>query len=225
MVTRYDLYLTLCPYCGHDHLIRWGYYQRQGLPQIKNILIQRVRCTGCGRTTNVLPSFLLAYKYFAVALAKKLLLLLREHPDNWQQALTPIIDMSTAYRWLRRFIRQANTSLPAIRAALLELVPETCPSRHQSLAVRSPPALVTRFISLSQQLFQASVRLVDTKQHQQAKIQQAQQLLGQAPAEPASPPFTAARFFKELATVLKRNVEQFHATELEAMQSARLIPL
>lgn len=153
-------------------------------------------------------------------MAKKLLLLLLEHPDNWQQALTPIIDMSTAYRWLRRFIRQANTSLPAIRAALLELVPETCPSRPQSLAVRSPPALVTRFISLSQRLFQASVRLADTKQHQQAKVHQAKQLLRQAPAEPASPPFTAARFFKELATALKRNVEQFHATELEAMQQA-----
>lgn len=58
------------------------------------------------------------------------------------------------------------------------------------------------------------------QQHQQAKIQQAKQLLGQAPAEPASPPFTAVRFFKELATALNRSVEQLHATELEAMQHA-----
>jgi transposase-like protein len=145
-------------------LIRWGYYQRQGLPQVPKIKIQRVRCTGCGRTTNVLPSFLLAYKYFAVRMAKKLLLLIMEHPHDWKQALKPIIDMSTAYRWLRRFIRQANTSLPAIRKALLELVPDTRLIQPQSLAVMSTPAIVTRFISLSQRLFQASVRLVDIKQ-------------------------------------------------------------
>lgn len=58
------------------------------------------------------------------------------------------------------------------------------------------------------------------QQHQQAKVQHANQLLGHSPAEPTAPPFTAARFFKELATALHRNLEQFHATELDAMQQA-----
>jgi len=58
------------------------------------------------------------------------------------------------------------------------------------------------------------------QQHQQAKVHQAKQLVGQTKTEPPSPPFTSARFFKELATALKRNVEHWHAHELEAMQQA-----
>jgi len=58
------------------------------------------------------------------------------------------------------------------------------------------------------------------QQHHQAKIQQAQQLLGQTRVEPIAPPLTAAQFFKELATTLKRKVEAWHPTELQAMQRA-----
>jgi len=58
------------------------------------------------------------------------------------------------------------------------------------------------------------------QQHQQAKVQHANQLLGHSPAEPTAPPFTAARFCKELATALHRSVEQLHATELQALQHA-----
>lgn len=58
------------------------------------------------------------------------------------------------------------------------------------------------------------------QQHQQAKVHQAQQLLGQTKTEPPSPPFFAAQFFKQLAATLKRNVEDWHAQELEAMQQA-----
>jgi len=145
-------------------LIRWGYYQRQGLPLLSEIRIQRVRCTGCGRTTNVLPSFLLAYKCFAVMVAKELLLTVMEHPDNWKQVLKVIIDLSTAYRWLRRFTSQANTSLPAIRKALLELEPDTRLIQHRSSPLTSTTAVINRFIRLSQRLFQASVRLIGNKQ-------------------------------------------------------------
>ena len=137
LVIRYDLYLTRCPCCGHDHLIRWGYYQRQGLPRIHDIKIQRVRCTGCGRTTNVLPSFLLAYKCFSFRVLQQLLLFIMKHPDDWKQILTTMLDASTVFRWLRRFIKQANTSLPAIRKALLELEPDTQLLPPPSLAVKS----------------------------------------------------------------------------------------
>jgi putative transposase len=58
------------------------------------------------------------------------------------------------------------------------------------------------------------------QQHQQTKVHQAQQLLGRSPAEPIPPPFTAAQFFKELATALKRNVIDWHPTELQTMQQA-----
>ncbi len=58
------------------------------------------------------------------------------------------------------------------------------------------------------------------QQHQQTKVHQAQQLLGQRPAAPISPPFTSAQFFKELATALQRNVTDWHPTELQTMQHA-----
>jgi len=58
------------------------------------------------------------------------------------------------------------------------------------------------------------------QQHQQAKIQLAKQLLGHTKAEPTPPPFTAAQFFKQLAATLKRNVEDWHAMELQEMQHA-----
>jgi len=58
------------------------------------------------------------------------------------------------------------------------------------------------------------------QQHHQAKIQQAQQLLGQTQPQPIAPPPTAAQFFKELAIALHRNVESWHPFELEAMQQA-----
>jgi len=59
------------------------------------------------------------------------------------------------------------------------------------------------------------------QQHEKATIEQARKLLGQTPAEPVKPmSYTAATFFKELATALKRSVESLHANELDEMQRA-----
>lgn len=167
MVKRYDLYLTCCPYCRHDRLIRWGYYQRQGKPLLNAIRIQRVRCKKCGRTSGVLPSFLLAYRSFAVAAAEQLLITYINHPDDWQQALKLMIELSTAYRWLRRLSQQANRSLADIRTALLNLKPDYPLNKQikgQPASLTSHRELLIRFVTLSQQLFQAAVRLNSNKQ-------------------------------------------------------------
>jgi len=59
------------------------------------------------------------------------------------------------------------------------------------------------------------------QQHEQATIEHAKKLLGQTPAEPVKPlPYTAATFFKELASALKRTVESLHAHEITEMQRA-----
>lgn len=59
------------------------------------------------------------------------------------------------------------------------------------------------------------------KQHQQNKIQQAKQMLGQTNQQPKQQmTYTPARFFKEMAKVLKRKLEDFHAKELDEMQQA-----
>jgi putative transposase len=56
------------------------------------------------------------------------------------------------------------------------------------------------------------------KQHQQQKVQQAKNLLGCS--NPTQPPFTSAHFFKAVATVLNRKVENLHVNELQALQQA-----
>lgn len=104
-------------------MIRWGYYKRRGLPVTSRILIQRVYCKKCGRTTNVLPCFLLTQKSFTVAVVKELVTTFINHPQDWKQILDIDIDLATAYRWLRILTQQANEAMPAIRKALLTLKP------------------------------------------------------------------------------------------------------
>ena len=133
---------------------------------VSEINIQRVRCKQCGRTTGVLPSFLLAYRTFAVAAAEQLIITYINHPDDWRQALKLMIELSTAYRWLRRLSDQANRSLVDIRTALLKLKPDyplTRQLKGQPSALICQRDLLKRFIRLAEQLFKAVVRLVDAK--------------------------------------------------------------
>jgi len=59
------------------------------------------------------------------------------------------------------------------------------------------------------------------EQHQQNKIRQAKQMLGHTNYQPKQQiVYTAAQFFKEMAQVLKRKLEDFHAKELDCMQHA-----
>jgi hypothetical protein len=133
---------------------------------VHKINIQRIRCKQCGRTSNVLPSFLLAYRSYAVAAAEQLIISYINHPGDWHQRLKLMIDLSTAYRWLRRLGDQANRSLPDIRTALLKLKPDH-PLTRQLMGKPAPlisqRALLQRFIRLAEQLLKAAVRLIDTK--------------------------------------------------------------
>jgi len=145
-------------------MIRWGYYKRCARPGGSKVRIQRVRCKKCGRTTNVLPSFLLAQKSFAVAAVKELLTTFINHPQDWKQILGIDIDLATAYRWLRILTQQANQAMPQMRKALLKLKPDY----KLTDQIDGKPALLTsranvlqRFTSFAQKLHTEAVRLVD----------------------------------------------------------------
>lgn len=145
-------------------MIRWGYYKRRELPVISYIHIQRVRCKKCGRTTNVLPCFLLAQKSFAVAVAKDLVTTFINHPQDWTQILNIDIDLATAYRWLRIITQQANQAMPEIRKALLKLKPGyqlTDQLNGKPTPLNSRTKLLQRFIVLAEKLHTEAVRLVD----------------------------------------------------------------
>lgn len=136
------------------------------LPEAGMIRIQRVRCKSCHKTTNVLPSFLLARKPYAVTALKELIITYIQQPEQWKRSPNLIIDISTAYRWLRILSQQANQSLPQIRKALLKLVPEYKISDHLSgrpTSLTSKRTLLKRLITLNARLFKAVVRLLEDK--------------------------------------------------------------
>jgi len=169
LVSRYDLYLKVCPFCDHTHLIRWGYYKRCALPVKDSIRIQRIRCQNCYRTTNVLPSFLLARRGYAVGILKDLVIAFINQPHDWSKSADIIIDISTAYRWLRTLTQQAQQALPAIRKALLTIKPEhplidLTDTLPQPLTVSR--VVLKRLLALAEQLFKAAVCLVENNRPQ-----------------------------------------------------------
>jgi hypothetical protein len=127
------------------------------------IRIQRVRCTRCGRTTKVLPSFLLAYKSFSIDVLKALLSAYLDDPINWKKSPQIYIDLSTAYRWLRTIELQAILALPDIRKELLELKPGHHLFDPKTKPLLTRKALLDRFISCGEQLLKAAVRSIGKK--------------------------------------------------------------
>lgn len=145
-------------------MIRWGYYKRCGLPVTARIRIQRVRCKKCGRTTNVLPCFLLAQRSFAVAALKQLVTSFIDHPQDWAQILELDIDLATAYRWLRILEQQANQAMPEMRTALLELKPGyklTDQIDGRPAQLTNTRKVLQRLVGLTKRLHTEAVRLID----------------------------------------------------------------
>ncbi|MBN2011858.1 transposase family protein [candidate division KSB1 bacterium] len=164
LVTRYDLYTKRCPFCGYDHLIRWGYYTRRGLPISAHIRIQRVRCKNCHRTTNVLPSFLLANNQHAVNLIGDLLSCYIKQPNDWHHSPDITMDLSTAYRYLRILTQQANDALPQLRKTLLCIHPQYRLNDHidgNPVSVSERRCILQRFLSLAKRLLTEGVHLID----------------------------------------------------------------
>jgi hypothetical protein len=125
------------------------------------IRIQRLRCTRCGRTTHVLPSFLLARKHHGVKVLENLLLAFVDDRCNWKQHLDICLDLSTAYRWLRAIRQQALEAMPDIRKELLRLVPEHPLKDYPLEPAPSTGGVLKRFLVLSRRLFKAAVRLAE----------------------------------------------------------------
>ena len=170
MVDKYDLYLKNCLACGHGRLIRWGYYKRYALPLDGFIRIQRVRCVNCGRTTNVLPSFLLARKSYTISVLKALVTTFIDHPVDWKQSPDILVDLCTAYRWLRVLRKQAEQTLPDIRKELLKLRPHHRLLQPKTELLPDQETVIKQFIALGKQLFKAAVRLADKKDDSQSEL-------------------------------------------------------
>ena len=163
MNNLFAIYLKVCPFCGHHHLIRWGFYKRQWLPFEGLVKIQRLRCTLCLGSINVLPSFLLPHSGYCVHALKTLITTFMNHHDIWKESPEIEMDMSTAYRWRRLFAAQALQSLPAMRQALLEIKPSQPirgPSDGQPITLK---IFFKRYLRIAKWLARAAVRLTEGK--------------------------------------------------------------
>jgi hypothetical protein len=133
--------------------------------------IQRVRCKVCGRTTNLLPSFLLAQKSFQVCEFEKVINLILNHSQDWKKLPSLPVDISTSYLWLRRFKEQVHESLPLLREKLLTLKPNT-PVKTQSVptGLMSDVELLQQFLNVAQLLHQTTISLLKPQPPEDANV-------------------------------------------------------
>jgi len=85
-------------------------------------------------------------------------------PHDWKKSPGIMIDLSTAYRWLRVLKQQALQSLSTIRKELLKLKPDR-PVMDAADALPEPlistSVILKRFLSLTEQLFKAAMCLAN----------------------------------------------------------------
>jgi hypothetical protein len=133
--------------------------------------IQRIRCKVCGRTTNLLPSFLLAQKSFQVCVFEEVVNLLINHSQDWKKRPRLPVDISKIYLWLRRFKEQVHESLPLLREKLLTLKPNT-PIKTQSVptGLVSEIELFQQFLNVAQLLHQTTISLLKPQPPEDANV-------------------------------------------------------
>jgi hypothetical protein len=102
----------------------------------------------------------LAHKSFSIDVLKALLSAFLHDTINWKKSPHILIDISTAYRWLRIIEIQAKFALPDIRKELLLLKPTHHLFHPKTKPLLTRKALFHRFISCGEQLLKAAVRRI-----------------------------------------------------------------
>lgn len=117
---------SVCPICqALNSLIGHGFYPRKPLDQDQayRIFVKRWRCNGCHHTTSSLPSFLLRFRHYLLAVIEQVLTTRHEdhasHAQVAQQcAPQDAPSTRTIRRWLRSFADQAPRWLLAVQQTL-----------------------------------------------------------------------------------------------------------
>lgn len=114
----------LCPVCGSNTELHDSYDRHVHIDEnIEWIVIQRVICTGCGKTHAVLPDFIKPYKHYC---ASDIEFTLRDIEDGaaTEQANTAA-STSTVKRWAREFRNRGFQAVGALRALLRNVFDKT----------------------------------------------------------------------------------------------------
>ncbi len=117
---------SVCPICqALNSLIGHGFYPRKPLDQAHayRIAIKRWLCKSCHRTTSSLPSFLLRFRHYLLAVIQQALIARHEqqasHARVVQQcAVQGAPSPRTLGRWLSAFADQAPRWLGAVQETL-----------------------------------------------------------------------------------------------------------
>ena len=120
-----------CPHCGstgpiHSH----GFYWRFPLDVTVRfeIGIKRWVCRACGQTTSLLPSFLLRFRWYLLAVIQTVVVARFEGAHSWRQIETTCAAAGapsgrTIQRWCRSFGQQAPAWLAVVERTLAEFEP------------------------------------------------------------------------------------------------------
>jgi hypothetical protein len=124
---------TTCPNCQAEaSLVGHGFYVRHALTLtlVFTLRIKRWYCRVCHRTTSLLPSFLLRFRWYELAVIQTVVVARFEQRRSWGQ-LTAECSVAgapsprTVRRWCRVFATQAPTWLAAVQSTLAEHDPAT----------------------------------------------------------------------------------------------------
>jgi hypothetical protein len=118
-----------CPCCGQSgSLVGHGFYERRALDQTQvfRVRIKRWRCQACRRTTAVLPSFLLRFRHYVLAVIGQVLGARFESAASWQAvgrgvAVDGLPSPRTIGRWCRSFAEHATLWWAAVTVLLAQV--------------------------------------------------------------------------------------------------------
>lgn len=117
-----------CPHCGQqDRLIGHGFYWRKAKDQIQvfRIRVKRWLCKACRRTLSVLPSFVLRFRHYLLAVIQAVVVARYEDQASWREttqrcAQDGLPAPRTIGRWCRSFAEQAPAWWAAVQTTLAQ---------------------------------------------------------------------------------------------------------
>jgi hypothetical protein len=115
-----------CPHCHAVHLfIGHGFYLRQPLTptQVYVVWIKRWLCKACRHTVSLLPSFVLRYRHYLLAVIQSVVIARFEDGVSWTQVVRGCTvegapSSRTARRWCVSFAAQAPAWWAAVQQTL-----------------------------------------------------------------------------------------------------------
>jgi hypothetical protein len=116
----------VCLYCqAVDAFIGHGYYPRKPLDQQQahSIWIKRWLCKACRHTLSLLPSFLLCFRHYLLAVIQQVVVVRFEGQASWRQVLQrctwqDVPSERTVKRWCQSFAAHAPVWLAAVQQTL-----------------------------------------------------------------------------------------------------------